>query len=124
MSDLMGRSTGPLTTAEVVAVLPATFTQNTTVPGSGVAVTVPTSVALYRMVYGSVSMEAGDSVDLTVETGIATGVYESVQGLAISGADATATSKAAFSFAVKPGFRYKITLTGAAVIDSYSYCDV
>jgi hypothetical protein len=104
--------------------LAAAFSQNATPPASAALVTVPATLVLHRHVYGSATVEtaSGDSVLVEVETGVATGVYDAVQYLAVGTTDETANL--AFSFKVKPGFRYKFTLAGAAAFYAYNYEDV
>lgn len=122
--DLMGRFVGSLTTSDVTGVLPVTFTQAALPPVSAALVTVPTSVALFRMVYGSISLtgDTSDSALIEVETAVASGAYDAVQEVLLNAADDL--SKAPFSFVVAPGRRYRFTLTGTAEIVHYSYMDM
>jgi hypothetical protein len=104
--------------------LAATVNQAATPPASGVLVTVPSTVSLYRQVYGTVTVEAatGDTVTIEVETGVATGAYDAVQYIALGSTDETANVP--YSFLVAPGRRYRFTLAGGGVaFVHYNYVD-
>jgi hypothetical protein len=109
MADLMGRG------------LRATFTQADTPPASGVLVTVPTSVRLYRTVYGSATLTDSGTMLIEVETGVATGAYATAGTFAATAA--VDTYSTGYSFLVASGCRYRFTMVGDAVITAYSYGD-
>jgi hypothetical protein len=101
----------------------ATFTQAATPPASAVLVTVPTTVALYRHVYGTIGLEVGNNATIEVERAVGSGTYDTVQFISIGATDETLS--ASFSFVVAPGRRYRFTLVGASIaIDYYAYMDV
>jgi hypothetical protein len=110
MADLMGRG------------LRATFTQADTPPASGVLVTVPASVSVYRTVCGSANLADGATLLIEVETGVASGAYATVGTfLATAAVDTYSTG---YSFMVAPGRRYRFTMVGDAIITAYSYGDL
>jgi hypothetical protein len=103
--------------------LAAAFSQNATPPASAALTTVPTTVALHRHVYGSISLEVGNNATIEVERGVGSGTYDTVQFITIGATDETLS--ASFSFVVAPGRRYRFTLVGASIaIDYYAYMDV
>jgi hypothetical protein len=103
--------------------LAATFTQAATPPASAALTTVPTTVALHRHVYGSISLEVGNNATIEVERAVGSGTYDTVQYVTIGATDETVSIP--YSFSVAPGRRYRFTLVGASIaIDYYAYMDV
>lgn len=97
-------------------------------PGDGVEVVA--GGQLWRHVYGMISVTAtagvAAKIDIAVETGVATGVFNTLQSVGI-GAGVTSELRVPYSFIALKGRKYKFTKGGgvgvAETISFYSYTD-